>query len=95
MHLDKLIAEIDWIPLQRYCQITGQGASTLHMRRVNGVWQEGVQISTPPGACTYVSIKAIRAWCESKGRPVPDITGLLVERVKATRHSQVNSQEQV
>lgn len=88
--LEELIAEIGWLPIQRYCQLTGQKASTLHMRRINGVWQEGVHISTPDGSCTYVNYKAVAAWCEATWRPAPpDVTKLLAEKILQEREEQV------
>lgn len=83
--LEELIDSLTWIPLARYCQITGQKPSTLHMRRINGVWQEGVHISTPDGSCTYINYKAVAAWCEATWRPVQDVPKLLAEKVLQER----------
>lgn len=85
MKVEELIVEMGWIPLRRYCEITGQNPSTLHMRRVNGVWQEGVQIATPAGSGTYVNIHAIKAWCEAAGKEVQDVPALAAEFIRSER----------
>jgi hypothetical protein len=82
--LEELIADINWVPLKRYCQVTGTKRSTCHMRRKSGVWQEGVHISTPAGADTHINIRAVAEWLESKGEEGAQqkIVGALAEQVR-------------
>lgn len=85
MTLEELVETTGWLPLVRYCQITGQRASTLHMRRLNGAWKEGVHISTPPGSCTYVNIRAIDHWLKTHEKDAPNIVELTADMVRGER----------
>jgi hypothetical protein len=80
--LEDMIDSMGWIPLKRYIQITGEKKSTLHMRRINGVWKEGVHIATPPGGGAYINFKAVAEWCAASARPVHDVPKLLAEQVR-------------
>jgi len=52
----------DWMPLDKYCEVTGERKNTVHARVSMGVWQRGVHISTPDGKASWVNIPAILRW---------------------------------
>ncbi|HXS30672.1 MAG TPA: hypothetical protein VN755_07550 [Steroidobacteraceae bacterium] len=85
MTLEELIADINWIPLRRYCEVLGVSRSTFHMRKRAGLWKEGVHICTPKGADTHVNIRAVAEWFEAHGAPSgvqERIVGALADQVR-------------
>jgi len=78
--LEELIASVNWVPLRRYCQVTGESPKKLQMRVRRGVWIEGVHMSTPPGSrSTFVNIQAVAEWL---GEPVEAIAERLAETIR-------------
>ena len=79
--LEDLIADLDAIPVKRYCQITGESPNTVHQRKFKGVWKEGVHLFHPKGSPMWVSISAVQTWLRNSGSDVK-IVPLLVEQIR-------------
>jgi len=71
--LDQAIDALGGIPLKRYCQITGETPNAVYLRRLKGVWIEGVELYKPEGSDWWVDLAAVRAWV--KGDVVNAVAG--------------------
>lgn len=72
--LDQAIDALGGIPLKRYCQITGETVNAVYLRRMKGIWIEGVELYKPEGADWWVDLAAVQAWRKRNGdeRPLID-----------------------
>lgn len=60
-----------WVPLARYCEVTGESRTLVHVRISNGTWQRGKHLSTPDGGCAWVHLPSILEWIlDGKKQPL-------------------------
>lgn len=57
--------QIRWVPLKRYCELTGETAHTIHCRRSSGTWIDGKQSKKVPGGGIWVNLKEVERWIET------------------------------
>jgi len=53
---------MDWIPLKRYLELSGETREAVRKRIKVNAWKRGQQFSTPHGADIWVSLSGVRAW---------------------------------
>jgi hypothetical protein len=72
-------AMADWIPLSRFCQLTGYQSKEARSLLRRGYWTEGVHIKNVADEDPLVDLTAISRWMESgpptEGRPVHKPSG--------------------
>lgn len=65
---------LDWEPLSKYVERTGESADAVHKRIRSGHWLRGVHARVPDGAKElWIHLSAINDWAE--GRKPPDQHG--------------------
>lgn len=71
-----------WVPINRYCAVTGESRNIVHVRVSTGIWQRGKHTAAPDGGTTWVHIPSVLEWIEA-GRKQP----LRVEGAVSIHHN--------
>lgn len=56
---------IRWVPVKRYCELTGETANAVRVRRCRGIWIDGKHAKAVPGAGVWVNLEEVEKWVES------------------------------
>lgn len=67
---------MDWIPLKRYLDLTGESREAIRKRIKIKAWKRGEQYSVPHGADVWVSLSGVRAWAARDIRELKEHVGL-------------------
>lgn len=54
-----------WLPLAKYCAITGETEGAVHTRVSKGIWKRGVHFSSPDSSRSWVNLAAVALWVDS------------------------------
>lgn len=57
--------QVRWVPLKRYCELTGETANTVHVRRSKGIWIDGRHSKKIEGSGIWVNLKEVERWIET------------------------------
>lgn len=54
--------QIEWVPLKRYCELTGETANAVHVRRSKGIWIDGRHSKKVAGIGLWVNLREVEKW---------------------------------
>lgn len=57
--------ELAWVPLAKYCELTGETPNTVRKRRQQRVWSEGKQSRKAPNGNLWINLIEVQKWVES------------------------------
>ena len=58
---------LNWLPLPKYLEQTGESADAVHKRVRSGHWLRGVHVRVPDGAKDlWVNLQAVNEWCKGE-----------------------------
>ena len=56
---------LNWVRLNRYCEMSGDTPDAVNCRLRNGHWIRGVHTKVPEGSASiWVNLKAVEDWAE-------------------------------
>jgi len=53
---------IDWVRIERYCELTGETTQSVKTKRNNGMWLQGVQYEKKPDGVIWYNLTEIHKW---------------------------------
>jgi hypothetical protein len=65
------VVPLDWIKLDRYCELTGDTPGAVHARRRKRQWTNGVQCIVGPDGNLWINPAAFNAWVRGEKAPEP------------------------
>jgi hypothetical protein len=60
---------LDWIRLQRYCELSGDSVDAVHARRRKRQWIDGIHCRLGPDGNLWVNPSEVNKWVESSQAP--------------------------
>lgn len=51
-----------WITLKKYCELTGETSNTVHQRRKNGIWVDGIHCKIGPNNRLWINTEEVQKW---------------------------------
>jgi len=62
---------IEWIPVSKYCELTGETADAVDKRIRSGYWLRDIHVRQPEGSSRlWINIEAVNQWAAGK-KPAP------------------------
>ena len=56
---------IDWVRIEKYCEISGETPSSVKTKRQNGIWPEGIIWRKMPDGVIWYNLPNINKWLNS------------------------------
>ena len=58
------LSRLEWVKLNKYCELSGDTACAVRNRRKRGVWLDGKQAKCAPDGNLWVNLGAVEQWVE-------------------------------
>ncbi len=55
---------LNWVKLNKYCELSGDTQHAVRNRRKRGVWLDGKQCKCAPDGNLWVNLKQVETWVE-------------------------------
>ncbi|MXR37253.1 hypothetical protein [Craterilacuibacter sinensis] len=56
---------LEWVPLSRYCEASGESSECIRSRRRSGIWLEGVEWRRAGDKKIWINLKAVEKWAST------------------------------
>ncbi len=57
---------MNWVKLNKYCELSGDTAYAVHARRHKGVWMDNLHCRIAPDGKLWINLMEVEKWVENK-----------------------------
>ena len=65
---------LEWVPINRYCEMTGESSDAVDKRVRSGHWLRDVHVRVPTGSSRmWINLEAVNEWAAGNPTPLPRV----------------------